>query len=119
MSKTFEWCKDKTRLATCDKPVFCVNRFGDKCWYLNGKLHRENGPAVEHANGDKWWCLNGERHRENGPAVEYDDGYKAWWLNGQRHRVNGAAVEHASGTKAWYLNDIWYDESAYWKELKK
>jgi hypothetical protein len=26
---------------------------GDKCWYLNGKLHRTDGPAIEYANGDK------------------------------------------------------------------
>ena len=22
---------------------------GDKSWYLNGKLHREDGPAIEYA----------------------------------------------------------------------
>jgi len=31
----------------------------DKEWYLNGNLHREDGPAVESANGDKEWYLNG------------------------------------------------------------
>ena len=30
-------------------------------------------------NGNKAWYLNGELHREDGPAVEYADGYKAWW----------------------------------------
>ena len=34
---------------------------GDKEWYLNGQLHREDGPAVEYANGDKYWYLNGQR----------------------------------------------------------
>ena len=28
-------------------------------WYLNGKLHREDGPAVEYPSGDKYWYLNG------------------------------------------------------------
>ena len=32
---------------------------GDKEWYLNGKPHREDGPAVEYANGDKYWYLKG------------------------------------------------------------
>ena len=32
---------------------------GTKAWYLNGKRHREDGPAVEYANGDKRWYLNG------------------------------------------------------------
>ena len=53
---------------------------GDKQWYLNGKLHREDGPAIERANGDKSWYLNGKCHREDGPAVEYDNGSKHWYL---------------------------------------
>ena len=40
---------------------------GTKVWYLNGKRHREDGPAIEYANGDKYWYLNGKRHREDGP----------------------------------------------------
>ena len=43
---------------------------GDKAWYLNGKRHREDGPAYESANGDKFWYLNGKLHREDGPAYE-------------------------------------------------
>ena len=54
---------------------------GDKRWYLNGKLHREDGPAIELANGDKEWWLNGKLHREDGPAIEYADGAKSWYLN--------------------------------------
>ena len=37
---------------------------GTKVWYLNGKRHREDGPAVEYANGDKYWYLNGENVTE-------------------------------------------------------
>ena len=33
---------------------------GDKFWYLNDKLHREDGPAMEWADGSKSWCLNGD-----------------------------------------------------------
>ena len=33
---------------------------GDKEWSLNGKLHREDGPAEEWANGSKFWWLNGK-----------------------------------------------------------
>jgi hypothetical protein len=32
-------------------------------------------------NGDKHWYLNGKLHREDGPAIEYSNGYKAWYLN--------------------------------------
>ena len=33
---------------------------GDTFWYLDDKLHRENGPAVERRNGNKYYYLNGE-----------------------------------------------------------
>jgi hypothetical protein len=56
---------------------------GDKYWYLKGKLHREDGPAVEGANGRKYWYLNGKIHREDGPAVEGANGKKSWYLNGE------------------------------------
>jgi hypothetical protein len=29
-----------------------IDEDGDKIWYLNDLLHREDGPAVEHANGN-------------------------------------------------------------------
>jgi hypothetical protein len=77
---------------------------GDIYWYLNGKLHREDGPALEWADGGKSWYLNGNLHREDGPALEYDNGDKAWWLNGKHHREDGPAVEYADGDKSWYLN---------------
>ena len=54
---------------------------GSKRWFLNGKLHREDGPAVEWSNGSKRWFLNGKYHREDGPACEYADGEKVWYLN--------------------------------------
>jgi hypothetical protein len=56
---------------------------GNKYWYLNGKLHREDGPAVEWVDGTKYWYLDGKSHREDGPAVEYANGSKAWYLNGK------------------------------------
>jgi hypothetical protein len=31
---------------------------GDRCWYLNGSLHRIGGPAVELVNGSYEWYLN-------------------------------------------------------------
>ena len=34
---------------------------------------------TEYSNGDTAWWLNGQLHREDGPAIEYDDGTKEWW----------------------------------------
>ena len=37
----------------------------------------------EDEDGIKEWFLNGELHREDGPAFEWSDGDKAWYLNGK------------------------------------
>ena len=66
------------------KPVCKTDADGTKSWYLNGKLHREDGPAVEWKDGTKLWYLNGVYHREEGPAVEYADGDKEWYLNNKK-----------------------------------
>jgi hypothetical protein len=58
-----------------------VDDNGSRCWYLNGEIHRENGPAVESYDGSRYWCLNGKQHREDGPAIEYSDGRRWWYLN--------------------------------------
>jgi len=88
-----------------NKPECKTYPNGDKYWYLNGKYHREDGPAVEYSNGDKEWFLDDERHREDGPAVEYSNGDKAWYLNGKYHREDGPAIELVNGDKEWYLYD--------------
>ena len=41
-----------------------VHDCGTKQWYLNGELHREDGPAVDHADGTKHWYLNDVRCTE-------------------------------------------------------
>lgn len=61
-----------------------IHSNGTKEWYLDNKLHREDGPAVERADGDKAWYINGKLHREDGPSVVRHNGYKAWFLNGKK-----------------------------------
>ena len=81
-----------------------IDSNGTKRWYLDNKIHREGGPAVEYVNGSKYWFINGRRHRIGGPAIEHPDGTKYWYLNSELHREDGPAVESANGYKAWYLN---------------
>jgi hypothetical protein len=81
---------------------------GTKEWYLNGKFHRVDGPAVERANGTKEWHLNGKLHRVNGPAVEWSDGAKQWYMDGKLHRADGPAIENVNGAKDWYLDNLWF-----------
>ena len=52
--------------------------------YLNGKLHRTDGPAVEYADGSKEWWLDGKKNRLDGPAIDHANGRKEWWIAGQR-----------------------------------
>jgi hypothetical protein len=57
---------------------------GDRKWYLNGLLHRTDGPAMERPNGTRAWFAHGQLHRTTGPAVEYADGDCEWYINGQQ-----------------------------------
>ena len=86
---------------------------GDKFWYQHGKLHREDGPAIEWVDGSKEWYLNDKLHRVDGPACEYANGDKHWYLNGKRHREDGPAVEYASGGKRWYLDGKFLTEAKF------
>lgn len=92
---------------------------GTIIWYLNGKRHREDGPAFEKTNGHKEWWFNGKKHRSGGPAVEWQHALKEWFFNGQRHREDGPAVEWDSGHKQWFLHDIEYTEQEYQQWLDK
>ena len=38
---------------------------GNKEWWINGKRHRDDGPAIEYANGDKEWWLNDKKCTED------------------------------------------------------
>jgi len=68
---------------------------GTKYWYLNGKLHREDGPAYERANGTKFWYLNDKLHRIDGPACEYPNGDKEYLINGKEVTKEAQEVLYA------------------------
>jgi len=76
---------------------------------LNGKFHRENGPALEYTDGEKHWYINGIPHREGGPAIEYASGSKEWYLHGVRHREDGPAKEYSNGYKEYWVNGEYLD----------
>jgi len=95
-----------------------TNLNGDIYWYLDNKLHREDGPAVEWVNGDKCWYLNDTLHRVDGPAVEYVNGGKYWYQHGKLHRDDGPAIEFANGSKCWYLNGYQLTEQEFNEKLK-
>ena len=104
-------------LRNMTKPICKTNSYGTKKWHLNGKLHREDGPAIEWANGTKYWYLNGKRHREDGPAIEDASGTKKWFLNGKRHREDGPAIERHNGDKLWFLNGKPFSKEGWFEQL--
>ena len=73
-------------------------------WRLDGRLHREDGPAVEYVNKTKHWFLNGKRHREDGPAIEIADGLNKWYLNGER--LSETEFNKRTKTKELTVNEI-------------
>ena len=86
-----------------NKPECKTLSDGTKYWSLNGKLHREDGPAVERSDGSKEWWLNGKCHREDGPAIEHPDGTKGWYLNGKRtHPETIVDLWLERGVFCWY-----------------
>ena len=89
-----------------NKPKCKIDKHGNKYWYLNGKRHREGGPAIEHQNGDKLWYLKDKLHREDGPAFECADGYKEWYLNDEE-------VHPETIVDLWLSRGVfcWYDEN--------
>ncbi len=85
---------------------YCIEDiYGNKKWYKEQKIHREDGPAIELANGDKEWYIDGLLHRSDGPALDHANGDKEWFIYGLLHREDGPSLEHANGDRAWYIND--------------
>lgn len=87
---------------------------GTKGWYLHGKLHRDEGPAVEYVDGSKEWFQCGKRHRIDAPAIEWISGTKEWWQHGYLHHTNGPAVEYSDGDKSWYVDGQWCTTIGVW-----
>ena len=113
------WNKEGTEILHREDGPAIEHANGTKSWWVNGNLHREDGPAIEYADGSKEWYLNGNLHREDGPTYESVDGHKEWRVNGNLHREDGPAIEYADGSKAWYLNGTHMTESEFLKRNQK
>ena len=84
------------------EPIKKTNKDGTIFYMLDGKCHREDGPAVQYINGDCEWWYDGMVHREGGPAIEFSDGERQWFFHDKRHRIDGPAVEYEDGRWDWY-----------------
>jgi len=84
--------------------IYSKNADGTHEWWINGKYHREDGPAVIWADGTQRWYINDKLHREDGPAVIWADGTQIWYKNDKLHREDGPAWIWADGSKSWWIN---------------
>ena len=95
-----------------------------KRWYKDGKLHREDGPAIEWADGVKDWYYKDiwvggfvkpdpvlwERltsvELNGGPllngCVVTLQGNKYWYKDDRYHREDGPAIEWVNGKMDWH-----------------
>lgn len=79
---------------------------GDVIYFVNGKRHREDGPAWVHKKGRQSWWYNGLYHREGGPAVIGINGIRQeWWIHGALHREDGPAIIDRN-KQSWYLKGV-------------
>ena len=68
-----------------NKPICETDKDGNKWWSLNGKLHREDGPAIIRINGIKEYFIHNKRHRLDGPAwISSVSSFRnEWFINGK------------------------------------
>ena len=93
------------------KNGYYKDEYGQQEWWVNGKLHREDGPAYISVYDTQVWYLNGKFHREDGPAVIREDGTQVWWVNGVdiTDKVNkwfgdyNLTYDTLSDEEKWYL----------------
>jgi hypothetical protein len=79
---------------------------GDDYYTINGKPHREDGPAVSKLQGGiQLWSYNGLIHREGDPAyISLQLGVMEWYKYGNLHRDDGPAIVYWDGGVIWYQN---------------
>ena len=105
-----------TKLLNQVDPVSMWEDEDSNCWTLD----LGTGKEIEiWADGTQSWWLNGKQHREDGPAVIYADGAQRWYQNDKRHRAAGPAVINANGTQFWWLNGEPLSEAEYARRTNK
>jgi hypothetical protein len=85
-------------------------------WFKKGTNIKHNpcGPAmIYYADGgviEREWWLNGLMHREDGPAFE-GRSHELWYIHGKCHRLDGPAdINFSVNRTLWYINGYPCDE---------
>lgn len=91
----------KLYLESTEQPTMTQNG-STKVWRLHGNLHRQGGPAVEHASGSEEWYQHGKMHREDGPAVVFS--------------ADDQESLGAPHSREYYLHGKYYDSLETWAQ---
>ncbi len=82
-------------------------------WKKDGRVHRNNEPAITCTMGDLYdcgaghvarysWRYHDQSHRIDGPSDESLDLWQVWYLHGVSYRYNGPTFMNGRGTVSWY-----------------
>lgn len=96
------------------------------CWYKDGRLHRDDGPAMYakpsyvEMEGNEIWYQCGEVHRDDGPAMILPGNYNIWFRHGKKHRLDGPAKILGECSQEsqleFYVNGFRFDSSHKWQQ---
>ena len=78
-------------------------------WMFEGKLHRENGPAIEYVDGAQSWLIEGKLHRSDGPAFISAAGHKVWYNMGRMVKIqypDGIWVHFTEPVKEYSIEEL-------------
>ena len=66
--------------------VCIITYYGDKYYFFNKLKHKDDGPAVCIYNQVDMYYMEGKLHRLDGPAKIFKDGRLEWWY--QDNKIN-------------------------------
>ena len=65
-----------------EKDGLHINELGTKRWFKDGKLHRDDGPAVIWSDDEQYWYKNDERYEPSAHEI------MAWKMNEKEQTKN-------------------------------
>ena len=107
LQKNVEWKDEDGRLHREDGPAV-IGADGAQSWYQYGEQHRDDGPALTRPDGTQGWYQYDKKHRDDGPAWIWPDGRQEWWQHDEHHRGDGPAVVWPDGRQEWYQHGVYH-----------
>ena len=87
---------------------------GDIKYLYKQNYHRLDGPANETYHGVFYW-VDGKLHRTNGPAIAWSNGEQSYWINDKLHRLDGPAVTWDNGEEFYFVDNKEVSKEDFYK----